>query len=392
MCQTAGNVTSSALNPHGTGFLLINATSGSYNATGNLTSPQPLPFTPAGGLGTNTTNVTAPVYHPFSDYDYESLLLSLYQQQAEQKAFRQILQLFTVADFEQVGLSSIDFDLVQFLADQESGHTQLLQSILGPSGIVECDYAFPFTNVSGFVTFLDKLTSWGEATVNGFLEHLDSRPAAQLLLLSVTAEARQNVILRAFEGLFPTPALFQTAISQSLGWSLLSRYITGCSQLTPRLVWQNFPTLNITNAPNATSNWTLAGITGNFTTPNPSSIPLPGTENTTINFTADFPGNAVGPNRTYTTSSHALGQPRFAAWISQINVTYTELINFSNSSTGWTASASLPSVALFPTSRTPLISGSVYVVITDTDQPVTPFDISILNDHIIAGPAVFVSN
>lgn len=33
---------------------------------------------------------------------------------------------------------------------------------------------------------------WGEAGVYGFLPHLDSRPAAQLLLQAITTEARQQ--------------------------------------------------------------------------------------------------------------------------------------------------------------------------------------------------------
>ena len=42
-----------------------------YPADGALHDPQPAPYTPNGGLGTNGTE---PVYKPQSDFDYESLV------------------------------------------------------------------------------------------------------------------------------------------------------------------------------------------------------------------------------------------------------------------------------------------------------------------------------
>ena len=80
----------------------------------------------------------------------------------------------------------------------------------------------------------------------GFLEHLDSRAAASLLLDSITVEARQQMIFRQFKGLFPMPVWFETGISQSMAWTLLAPYIVSCPASNPRIAWQNFPALNIT--------------------------------------------------------------------------------------------------------------------------------------------------
>ena len=93
---------------------------------------------------------------------------------------------------------------------------------------------------------LSKLTRFGESGVYGFLEHLDSRAAATLLLDSITTEARQQMIFRQFEGLFPMPVWFETGISQSMAWTLLAPYIVTCPASNPRIAWQNFPALNIT--------------------------------------------------------------------------------------------------------------------------------------------------
>jgi hypothetical protein len=48
-----------------------NPTATTYPSDGQLHDPQPAPYTPAGGLGTNGTE---PVYNVKSDFDYESLV------------------------------------------------------------------------------------------------------------------------------------------------------------------------------------------------------------------------------------------------------------------------------------------------------------------------------
>lgn len=48
-----------------------NPTATTYPSDGQLQDPQPAPYTPAGGLGTNGTE---PVYNAKSDFDYESLV------------------------------------------------------------------------------------------------------------------------------------------------------------------------------------------------------------------------------------------------------------------------------------------------------------------------------
>ena len=48
-----------------------NPTATTYISDGQLHDPQPAPYVPAGGLGTNGTE---PVYNAKSDYDYQSLV------------------------------------------------------------------------------------------------------------------------------------------------------------------------------------------------------------------------------------------------------------------------------------------------------------------------------
>lgn len=102
-----------------------------YNPNGLLNNQQPLPYTPAGGLGTNGTE---PVYRVQSDFDYQSLLLGLYQEWIELDLFHYILATFSEEEFTAAGLTPSDRFLIEFMADQESGHATLLSSLLGGPG------------------------------------------------------------------------------------------------------------------------------------------------------------------------------------------------------------------------------------------------------------------
>jgi hypothetical protein len=112
--------------------------------------------------------------------------------------------------------------------------------------------------------------------------------------------------------------------------TLLSPYLVECPAENPRIEFPIFPTLNILNNPNATAlvNTTVPGeattpaITHNRTTP----LSAPGR---VIDLSWELPGKNVSYNNSYTTSIMATGPAKFAAWISQLNVTYTPLVNVS---------------------------------------------------------------
>lgn len=190
-----------------------------YPADGKLHQPQPAPYTPGGGLGTNGSE---PVYRVISDFDYESVALALYQEWIELDLFHWGLARFSAEEFEAAGLSAEDRFLIEFMADQEVGHATALTNMLGPAAPKQCTYDYPVSNVREFIDFNQKLTRWGESGVYGFLNHLDSRETAQILLQSITTEARQQMIFRQFDGLFPMPVWFEIGI-RNPGPGLCSR-------------------------------------------------------------------------------------------------------------------------------------------------------------------------
>ncbi|KAG7086241.1 hypothetical protein E1B28_002212 [Marasmius oreades] len=344
-------------------------------ATRNDTPAQSQPFTPSGGLNTNST---PPVYAPMSDFDFQSLNLALNQEYIELDLFHFGLAQFSVEEFEATGLDAEDRYLIQYMADQEVGHALMISNMLGANAAKPCNYSYPFTDVRGFLDFSQKITRYGEAGTVGFMEHLNSRAAAQMLSQTVTVEARQQLIFRQFEGLFPMPEWFIPGITQSMHWSLLSNSITSCPKENPRVEWQNFPGLNITNNPAPNEQNLTAGISNNVT-----ALSEPGRN---LTLTWEVPGKITGPDGLYKTNTTA-GAPQFVAWISQLNTTYTPLTNISGNS-GTTIQ---PGGRIFGDGTAPLINGTVFVVVTDEDVFVTPHNLSMLNPHVVAGPAIYQS-
>ena len=384
-----------------------NPTATYYNQDGKLTEPEPIDYTPAGGLGTNGTE---PRYMVESDFDYESITLGLYQEWIELDLFNNGLAIFSEEDFIAAGLTAEDRSLIQFMAQQEQGHATLLTNMLGHTAPPQCTYNYPFTTVREFVDFNAILTRWGESGVWGFINHLDSREVGQLLAQSIATEARQEMIFRQMSGLHPMPVWFEAGIPQSWAWTFLAPYISSCPENTTRLAWQNFPALHVANQaninrinPNNTADWER---TDNRTSsPADSTIPtdescinlnvtgvgcgpaiarnrseplsFPGKQ---VNFTWDAPGLAVGPNNSYTTSVNPVaGEPQYVAWAAQLNLTYTPLIKTSNN-TGYTYQ---PAGFVYE-GGAGIVNGTMFVALTDTDMFLTPFNLTMINPHVIA--------
>lgn len=132
--------------------------------------------------------------------------LALYQEYIELDLFHHALAQFSQQDFEDAGLGAEDMFLIEWMADQEVGHAELITNMLSPNNAsLQCNYTYPFNTVREFIDFSLKITRLGESGTFGFLEHLDSRASAALLLQAVSTESRQEMVFRQFEGLFPMP-------------------------------------------------------------------------------------------------------------------------------------------------------------------------------------------
>ncbi|KAL3464482.1 ferritin-like domain-containing protein [Aspergillus heterothallicus] len=383
-----------------------NPTATYYNAAGVPQKPMPAPYVPAGGLGTNGS---LPRYMVESDFDFESIALGVYQEYIELDLFHDGLARFTDEEFTAAGLDPEVRSLIQFMANQEAGHATLLSNMLGEAAPKQCVYDYPYTTVREWLDFMQRVTRYGESGVWGFLAHLDSREVAQMLSQSIATEARQQMVFRQMAGLSPMNVWFENGWPQSWQWTMLAPYISYCPAGTTRLSWQNIPTLHILNNPNinridanntrpdgsetvgnritdpSSSNVTAgescinaqgvgvncgAAIARNRTQP----LSYPGKQ---VYFAWEAPGQAVGPNNSYITSTTA-GQPKFVAWSNQLNLTYSPL-TVTGAHSGWTTQP-----AGFVYGDDGIINGTMAVMLTDTDLFVTPFNLSMLNPHIVA--------
>ncbi|KAL5872815.1 hypothetical protein ACKVWC_008443 [Pyricularia oryzae] len=295
-----------------------------YPADGELHGDQPAPYTPSGGIWTNGS---APVYRVMSDFDYQSLALALYQEWIELDLFHWGLATYSDEEFEELGLNGEARHLIQHMAEQEVGHATVLTNMLGAQAPRQCTYNYPVSNLREYIDFNQKLTRWGEAGVYGFLPHLNSGPAAQLLLQSITVEARQQMVFRQFEGLFPMP-----------------EWHTDCN----------------------------AAISQN------RSIPL-SYAGRQVFLQWDAPGQPVGPNNSYITATE-IHEPKFAAWVSQLNVTYSPLLNVSLEDR--TAYTIQPNVSTWE--GDPAVNSTMFIALTDADVYVTPANLTMLNPHVAA--------
>ncbi|KAJ6172526.1 hypothetical protein N7470_001593 [Penicillium chermesinum] len=357
-----------------------------YNTNGKLTQPQPMPYMPAGGVGTNGT---LPVYMVQSDYDYESVALGVHQEYIELDLFHYGLELFSEQDFLEAGLTAEDRNLIEYMAVQEAGHATLLSNMLGETAPKQCTYDYPFKTVREFLDFNAKLTRWGSPGIGEAIE------------------ARQQAIFRQLLGLHPMPIWFAPGIPQSWHWTLLSQYISSCPENNTRVVWQNFPNLHVVNQPNVnrfiantTNNWeTVGNRTGDPSDSNIAENQSCVHQNTTgyncgpaisrdrndpvsfpgrqVNLTWDDPGRAVGPNNSYVTSTTAR-QPAFVAWLSQLNLTYTPL-TVTGSNSGFTYQ---PANEVFETD--PALNGTIFIALTDEAIDATPFNLTMINPHVRA--------
>lgn len=89
------------------------------------------------------------------------------------------------------------------------------------------------------------------------------------------------------------------------------------------------------------------------------------------------PGLAVGPNKSYITTTTA-AHPKHLAWVSQLNVTYTAL-EITGKNQGWSYE---PPNEVFV--GDPAVNETVFLALTDTDLFLTPFNLTLISPHVRA--------
>ncbi|KAL5362687.1 hypothetical protein BJX96DRAFT_186320 [Aspergillus floccosus] len=368
--STSGAITAPSIGSGVTPSIGIAPTATTYPSDGQLHVPQPGSYIPGGGAGTSGH---IPIYRPQSDFEFPIWALALYQEYIELDLFHDGLARFSNADFTAAGLTAEDRYLIQFMADQEVGYATMLTNILGPSARKQCIYNYPYATVQEYVDFCQ-------------LASVKPRESATLLLQSITTEAQQQMVFRQFEGPFPMPVWFEVGVPQSWAWTLLAPYISSCPPHQTRLAWQDFSSLYIINQPNPIRTMLTP------TSPRRTSVISP----TRWVLVANSPSLATGHScsltlvaaqldRTTAISRQQRPEPRtFVGWVSQRNLTYSPLTVSGNGRQGTTIQ---PRMSTYD--GDPAINGTMFVAITDSVLYLTPFNLSMSNPHVVAGPALY---
>lgn len=330
-----------------------------------------------------------PHYVAFSAFDWHSLNLAAHQEYIELDLFNYIIAKFSPEEFYEYGLTDADISLLQFYGQQEIGHALVVSNLLGAGAPLGCTYAYNFTTVGEAFLFSEEVTRFGESGVYGFIPSMDNRATAQILLQSITTEARQEFTTRQWLGLQPSPVWFETAVPQTFTWSLMAPWIKSCPAHNTPVGWTIFPTLEITNNPKAIIAGQQAGgpaITHNYT-----ALSKPGD---VFNFEWHGPGETVGPYNQVTEILSANKNATWVAWTSQYNTTYSPLENVTQTSnSSWKGSTRMPGGAIFPANGTQsIINETVFVTLTSDNAPLSPLNISAINDIIVAGPQLFFAD
>lgn len=137
----------------------------------------------------------------------------------------------------------------------------------------------------------------------------------------------------------------------------------------------------MTNNPNAIAAGLDAG--GAAISHNISALVHVGEE---LTFSYAQPGKKVGPYHQITEAGpHTYGEkPKYAAFFSQLNVTYSPLYDV----TGSHAKAKIPGGDVLQTGGKEIINGTMFVALTSHNPHLTTANTSLINSYTVAGPAI----
>ena len=188
-------------------------------------------------------------------------------------------------------------------------------------------------------------------------------------------------MFRQLAGAHPMPVYFESGISQSMAWGLLSPYLVSCPAENPRIEWNIAPALHPVQPANLTAPGIPSAISTNrtaFVTPGVTSIELsyeaPGKQ---VSYNASQPYiTALGKNVTQTDNLTCV-------FIAQLNATNVPFQRTGNN----TGNCLVPEGTLFSDSNN-IVNGSNFLLLASEEIYVTPYNLSLLDDITVAGPAV----
>ncbi|SMY21853.1 unnamed protein product [Zymoseptoria tritici ST99CH_1A5] len=150
----------------------------------------------------------------------------------ENTFYKEVLQKFTLADFQAVGLDNVFYKNLQTISSDEQTHVEFLTTALTAAGVtpvVANEYNFGLTDVPSFLTLVNILEGVGVSAYLGAAQFIASGDYLTAAGSILTVEARHSAYLRDSkrpQQLSPFPSPFDTPLSINAVYTLASPFIT----------------------------------------------------------------------------------------------------------------------------------------------------------------------
>ncbi|TFK47461.1 hypothetical protein OE88DRAFT_1686457 [Heliocybe sulcata] len=169
---------------------------------------------------------------------------------------------------------------IQQVGDHETDHVAFLTAALEANGAIApqaCNYSYPYTDVTSFVTMSASIEGVGTAAYLGSAHYLTSKTNVNAAGSILATEARQAAWLAsaANKG-SPWDTEFQTPLDPSGVYSIASQFIVdgSCPSTNPPLFVKPFPAATVTPATPTPGSQITVSIPTGYAGPSNSSTPL----------------------------------------------------------------------------------------------------------------------
>lgn len=153
------------------------------------------------------------------------------------------------SDFLAAGFSDFYYSNLKYVAHDEEAHVELLTSALSAAGVtpvIACEYSFPFTDPSSFVTLASILEGVGSAAYLGAAPSISNKAYLSVAGAILDTEALHASLQRFAIGEVAPAHPYGSALIPNAAYTLAAAFITSCPSSNPALPFSAFPALTVT--------------------------------------------------------------------------------------------------------------------------------------------------
>ncbi|KIW28597.1 uncharacterized protein PV07_08248 [Cladophialophora immunda] len=188
----------------------------------------------------------------FSEVDITILQFALTLEHLENTFYKEAFASFQLQDFLNAGFDEEFFINLEFIASDESAHVEFLIAAIESAGIQPvqpCQYSFPVTDVTSFVTVSAILESVGTSAYLGAAPFIGSRDILSVAASIMATEALHTSSQRSSLGAVAAASAFTTSLDANSVFTIASQFIVSCPSENPPLPFTAFPGLKVNSQP-----------------------------------------------------------------------------------------------------------------------------------------------